>query len=176
MLILFSDKGVCINGFAHESKMNGWRRIENKKSFIQELFGTKEETTLVQEISEGVLEGLPKEFHGFIFGEPVKSIGTTFCIWQTKTNHEWKIGNPKLPDDNYKDGSADLLQLLDGKPTTYKKWAEDYYELEISEEPIIRIFNGEMVTKELIQKLTLDLEDVGKLKSDLEEIGYPFEI
>lgn len=26
MLIFFGNNGTCINGFAHESKMNGWRK------------------------------------------------------------------------------------------------------------------------------------------------------
>ena len=84
----------------------------------------------------------------FIFGEPVKSIGTTFCIWQIQTDNNWRIGKVKLPNDDYKDGSIDLLQLLDGKPLTYKNWAEEYYEEnfednELKLELVEKIYNGE---------------------------------
>lgn len=132
MLIVFSKNGTCINGFAHESKMNGWRNIsiEEKKSFAKKLFGSKKEakTELTQIIPKGVVDDLSEIFNEFIFGEPVKSIGTTFCIWQTDTDNNWKIGEVDLPKDQYKDGSNDLLQFLDGKPLTYKNWADEYYE------------------------------------------------
>lgn len=119
MLILFSSEGTCINGFAHESEMNGWKKEPN--------------TGLIQKIQNGIIDDLPSMFRDFIFGEPIKSIGTTFCIWQTKPDKEWKTGAVVLPENNYKDGSSDLLQLLDGKPSSYKKWAEEYYEEEFEE-------------------------------------------
>lgn len=176
MLILFIAEGVCINGFAHESKMNGWRKEmpKEKESFWGKLFRVKKEITSksIQKNSHGVLEGLPKKFNNFIFGEPIKSIGTTFCIWQTKTDNEWQTGEISLPNDEYKDGSSDLLQLLDGKPTTFQNWAEDYYEKEINIEAVEKVFGGEIITKELVNVLNSELEVYEKLKSDLEEIGY----
>ncbi|CAN0198070.1 unnamed protein product [Discosporangium mesarthrocarpum] len=176
MLILFAKEGTCINGFAHESRMNGWKKVEvqEKKSFAEKLFGTKKEvkTKLIQEIPFGILEGLPKVFNEFIFGEPVKSIGTTFCIWQIRHDEEWKVGEIKLPDDDYKDGSKDLLKLLDGNTLTYKNWAEEYYEIELKQELIEDVFNGKEITDELIKGLNPELEDKEKLRSDLEEIGY----
>ena len=64
MLILFTKEGTCINGFAHESRMNGWKKIEfqEKKSFARKLFEKMKEvkTKLIQEIPFGVLKGLPK--------------------------------------------------------------------------------------------------------------------
>ena len=176
MLILFTKEGTCINGFAHESLMNGWKKVEikEKKSFAEKIFGTKKEvkTKLIQEIPFGVLEGLPEKFNEFIYGEPVKSIGTTFCIWQIGNDEEWKIGKIKLPNDDYKDGSKDLLKLLDGNPLTYKTWAEEYYEIELKQELIEDVFNGKEITDKLLDELNPGLEDVEKLKSDLNEIGY----
>ncbi|WP_109434667.1 hypothetical protein [Aquimarina sp. AU119] len=185
MLIVFGENGVCINGFAHESEMNGWKNvsIEEKKSFIEKLFGSKKETKteLTQEIANGILNGLPKTFNEFIFGEPVKSIGTTFCIWQTKTDENWKIGKIELPKDEYKDGSSDLLQLLDGNPMTYKNWAEEYYEEEFESrdlklEVIEKIYSGIVISKDLILEINPEFENFEKLKSDLNEIGYENEL
>ncbi len=181
MLIVFNGNETCINGFAHESEMNGWKNIpiEEKKSFIDKLFGSKKEikTELTQVIQSGVLDELPKVFNDFIFGEPVKSIGTTFCIWQTETEKYWKIGEIDLPKDEYKDGSSDLLQLLDGKPLTYKNWAEEYYEETFEEnelklELVEKIFNGQIITKELANEINPELDDFEQLKSNLDEIGY----
>lgn len=185
MLIVFSKKGTCINGFAHESEMNGWENIpiEEKKSFIEKLFGSKKEvqTELIQKIPKGVYDNLPEVFNEFIFGEPVKSIGTTFCIWQTVKENNWKIGKVKLPRDKYKDGSEDLLQLLDGKPLTYKSWAEEYYEGNFEEnelklELVEKIYDGIIITKELVLQLNPELCDFEQLKAELNEIGYDHKI
>ena len=185
MLITFSNIGTCINGFAHESEMNGWKNIpiEEKKSFTEKLFGSKNEikTELTQIIPKGIVDNLPKVFNEFIFGEPVKSIGTTFCIWKTETDDNWKIGKVDLPKDGYKDGSTDLLHLLDGKPLTYKNWAEEYYEENFEEnelklELVEKIYNGTIITKELVLELNPELDDFEKLKSDLNEIGYEHKI
>ena len=185
MLMVFSKNGTCINGFAHESEMNGWKNIpvEEKKSFVEKLFGSKKETKmeLTQIIPKGVVDNLPKVFNDFIFGEPVKSIGTTFCIWQTESDNNWKIGKVDLPKDEYKDGSNDLLQLLDGKPLTYKNWAEEYYEENFEEkelklELVEKIYKGAIITKELVLELNPELDAFEQLKSDLNEIGYEHKI
>ena len=185
MLIIFSQNGTCINGFAHLSEMNGWRNIpiEENKSFLEKLFGAKREvkTELTQRIPKGVVDTLPHVFNEFIFGEPVKSIGTTFCIWQTESDNNWKIGEVDLPKDEYKDGSNDLLQLLDGKPLTYKNWAEEYYEgnfekNELKLELVEKVYDGAIITKELVLELNPELDDFEQLKSDMNEIGYKHKI
>lgn len=120
-------------------------------------------------------------FNEFIFGEPVKSIGTTFCIWKTTDNSNWTTGQIEFPNDDYKDGSSDLLQLLDGKAFTYKEWAEEYYEEEFNDRElqiglVEKIYNGAVLTKDLVLEINPNLEDFEKLKSDLNEIGYENEI
>jgi len=180
MLILFSNYGCCINGFAHESVMNGWQnvRFERKKSFLTRLLGIDQEpsTKLEQKIVVGVLEGLPEVFNDFIYGEPVRSIGTTFCIWQTEADNEWKTGNLKRPTDTCEDGSDNLLVLLDGDPLTFKRWAEEYYDCTINKALITKIFSGEAITRDMVISLNPEITDYDQLKSDLEEIGYAHEL
>ncbi|MFK8160831.1 MAG: hypothetical protein AB8H12_00065 [Lewinella sp.] len=174
MLILFSEQGTCINGFAHESEMNGWKRAKQnqKKSFFQKLYGSREK--LVQELPKGLVDDLPKVFNDFIFDEPIKSIGTTFCIWRTTTDQEWIMGNTPSFDNKYGNGSSYLLQLLDGSPMSYKRWAEDYYEeIDLNLEAIEKLYNQTVLTKELIISINPEIEDIESLKSDLQEIGYP---
>ena len=184
MLIIFSEEITCINGFAHESIMNGWKNIhiEEKKSFAAKLFGSKKgfKTELTQIIPKGIVDNLPIIFNDFIFEEPVKSIGTTFCIWQTKSDSNWRIGNVNLPNDEYKDGSRDLLELLDGKPLTYKNWAEEYYEesfedTELKLELVEKIYDGSIITKEIVLEINPDLIDFAQLISDLDEIGCKYQ-
>lgn len=64
MLILFRHNGCVINGFAYE-----YQQQEKQK----------------------LTKDLPSIFEEFIFGEPVKTIGTTFCVWATEQK-KWKNG------------------------------------------------------------------------------------
>jgi len=185
MLIVFNGNETCINGFAHESEMNGWKSVPiiEEESFRKKLFENKSKpkTKLIQNIWNGILDDLPSTFNEFIFGEPVKSIGTTFCIWKTKLSEKWEIGKIEFPKDDYKDGSKDLLELLDGNPMTYKSWAEEYYEenfenRKLKIELVKKIYNGIKITKELVLEINPDLEDFEQLKSDLNEIGYENEL
>ena len=137
--ILFSHYGSIINGQAHESEMSSWIEREvlpiTFKEKLAKLFGQKK-TTTEPKIWVGVVDDIPNEFKEFIFGEPIKSIGTTFCIWRKADEDKWNIGNIQFPKDKYGDGSADLLYILDNNPSTYKKWANEYYEEQFDEHPL----------------------------------------
>ena len=175
--ILFSKFGAVINGFAHESEMNGWEEVEIvEKSFFKRVFG-KKESELIQDIWNGVVENVPDEFRDFILSEPVKSVGTTFCIWRKNEDKHWKIGNIEFPKDNYGDGSADLLKILDNNPETYIKWALNYYEgnfenTKLKLETVKYIYESKMITKEIVLELKPEIEDFDVLENELKEIGY----
>ncbi|MFT5645390.1 MAG: hypothetical protein ACI976_000060 [Aureispira sp.] len=150
MLILFTKTGTVINGFAHES------------SFRDKDFITKD---------------LPKEFQAFIFGEPVASIGTTFCIWNLESDTKWISNKKELKDKNLYDGSEELLELFDGKPETFHQWAEDYYELENLPLALVKqIYDHAPITAEIVHQLNPALDDLEQLKKDLEEIGYAYKV
>jgi hypothetical protein len=69
------------------------------------------------------------------------------------------------------DGSEKLLSIFEDTPTTYKNWAEQYYELELPETEILAIFEHQPLTDELVQVINPD----SSLEEDVEEIGYPTE-
>jgi hypothetical protein len=182
MLILFSEAGVIINGFDHESPMSRWHDesppIEKGVlGFLKSLVNGHQKVS-VQDIWPGVLDQVPPAFHAFVFGEPVKSIGTTFCIWHVAGDNAWRTGTVQFPDGDDADGSGDLLELLTGDPAAYHAWATDYYEryeeaaLDLA--IIQQIYDGTPITKAMAQKLNPDLttEDFEELRQDLDEIGY----
>ena len=152
MLILFTKNGCVINGFAHE------------------LYDFEENLPSKSEL----IKGIPDVFNDFILGEPVATIGTTFCIW-TNENNQWQLGNIK----HFEDGSEEMLSIFDGNPQTYIDFAIDYFEEDYSstenaKNTVIKIYNHETLTREMVLSIVNELEDWAQLESDLEEIGYPY--
>ena len=141
LLILFRQDGCVINGMAHN-------------------YYPKDKTRLTQ--------GLPEIYETFIFGEPVHSIGTTFCIW-TNSENKWQTGQV----DSFEDGSDDLLRILDCDPQTYLAWATDYYETEIDFAAVSKIYRSEPLTNDMVLAVNNAFDHWQQLKEDLEEIVYP---
>lgn len=147
MLILFRQDGCVINGFAHE---------------------------FYQQDKQKLTTNLPSIFDEFIFGEPVKTIGTTFCLWTTEDKH-WQVGQI----ENYEDNSEEMLNIFDGNPQTYIDWATEYFEESYIEsgiplDTVTKIYGGQTLTKEMVLTIVEELEDWEQLESDLNEIGYPY--
>lgn len=154
LFILFRDEGAVINGYTSESDQSNGEQ-SNK---------------------EALTDQMPAVFDEFMFGEPVNSSGTTFCVW-TNTKGEWTTG--LLPEED--DYSEELLSALDGNAKTYTTWASKYYEGSYVEsgiplETVTAIFNQEQLTTELVLSLVDHLDDWEQLKDDLTEISYQYHI
>jgi hypothetical protein len=148
MLLLFLKDGCVINGFAHEYEQQNLDKLTHN---------------------------LPSMFDEFIFGEPVKSIGTTFCIWTTDSK-SWKVGQL----ENFNDNSEYMLKIFDGQPQTYIDWATEYFEDSYKEsgiplDTVTKIYEGQSLTKEMVLSIVDELEDWEQLEIDLMEINYPFD-
>ncbi len=143
MHVLFRENGSVINGFAHEYE---------------------------KQDKSALTKGLPSIFHEFIFGEPITSIGTTFCLWTTEPKN-WQVGKLESIEDN----SEEMLNIFDGQPQTYIDWATDYYEMDNLPLNIVsKIYQGQPLTKKMVLSLAGKLEDWEQLKKDLSEIDYPY--
>ena len=151
--ILFNSTGAIIKGFAHESPMSPYTN-ESKTSW------------------PGVLDDVPAEFQGFL-AEPAFSIpDTSFCIWRKYSESSWQRGRIAYPEGNDPDGSEDLLAILDGVPSTYQAFAQDYYEQEINLSAVEHIYANKTLTEKIVSVLNADVT-MDDLKADIEEIGYP---
>ena len=150
LLILFKQEGTVINGFSSEAE----EAVDKEK----------------------LSAALPATFHEFIFGEPVNSIGTTFCLWKSG-NGDWHTA-AATTEEEY---SEELLSPLDAEPATYIKWASDYFmgsyrETGIPLQVVTSIFNQEPLSREMVLALVDTLEDWDQLLEDLAEISYPHHI
>jgi hypothetical protein len=149
MLILFAPEGAVINGYA-----DGLEEPDKAQ----------------------LTHGLPQPFHEFIFGEPVNSIGTTFCLW-TEGGQPWQLGKGATDDD----GSDELLYILDGHPRTYIDWAQEYFEEDrfhkdgLPVGTVTQLYYGETLTKPMVEALVTHVADWEALRRDLDEISYPYD-
>jgi len=149
LLILFRKDGCVINGMTHEYYPKDKIKLTN---------------------------GLPKIYDEFIFGEPVNSIGTTFCLW-TNNENVWQIGTL----ESFEDGSDQMLEIFDGNPQTYIDWSTDYYEdgfivNENTLKAVEDIYNGKTLTKSMVLTINNNIGHWEQLREDLVEINYPNDI
>lgn len=148
LLILFRKEGTVINGFSADAEE-----------------GDKEKLTAQ----------LPAVFQEFMFGEPVSSTGTTFCIWQLE-GESWKTGIASENDNH----SEELLSALHPNPASYTAWATTYFnsfkQTGIPIDVVTRIYAQEALTKEMVLSIVRQLEDWELLQEDLAEISYPYHI
>ncbi|MGI4870817.1 MAG: hypothetical protein ACRYFX_06515 [Janthinobacterium lividum] len=148
MLVLFRPEGCIINGFLHEYE---------------------------QPDKAQITRGLPAAFDEFMFGEPVNTIGTTFCLWYTPA-HGWQTGVVENADD----GSEELLDIFDNQSATYAEWANEYFlddtdRRPLTAEAVAPVYRGEALTKAMVLAINEEMEDWTMLAADLQEIGYPYE-
>src|SRR5262249_36369016 len=105
--------------------------------------------------------------------EPAFSMeDVTFCIWRRHDDSVWQCGVTQFPAENDPDGSEHMLAILDSNPETYHAFAQEYYELSLSVEPIEHIYNHRPLTEEIVGALNPSLAPTD-LEADALEIGYP---
>jgi hypothetical protein len=145
----FAAPGCFLKGFAHESPMASNGRVW-----------------------PGVLEQVPSDFSPGVKEPAFKPEETTFCIWRRPSDSIWQRGNIQFPPGEDPDGSCYLLSPLDGRPETYQKWSEEYYERDVDLIAVREIYKRVPLSAGLVASLNPDLS-VEDLKEDLHEIGYP---
>lgn len=152
--ILFNRHGAILKGFDHESFMSPWARDD-------------------QSLWPGMFDGVPSQFSEFLT-EPAFDIpNTTFCTWRLNSDAQWQVGVTTYPDgEEGDDGSQRLLSIFIGGPTSYKEFAEEYYEKQLPLDSIVAIYRHETLTPQLVGSLNPSV-DYTALEKDVQEIGYP---
>lgn len=149
----FNEAGCFLKGFAHEAP----------KSL---------------RVAIGFFEGVPTEFADFCREPAFDMDNTTFCLWRKYGDDAWHQGRDSYPSAPHPDGSEELLAILDGNPSSYKDWAEDYIgeewgeDRQLSISDVARIYQHAPLTEELVIAINPDRK-LSDLTEDIKEIGYP---
>jgi hypothetical protein len=97
----------------------------------------------------------------------------TFCIWRRHTDPTWSVVSPASgvvwPEA---DGSAELIQILEGGAECYRGWAVDYYEREVPLSAVQEIYNHQPLNEQLVARLNPE-GSLASIATDALEIGYP---
>lgn len=143
---VFSKHGAFLKGLYHESEMaRGW---------------------------PGILDSVPDVFK-FALTEPAFSMEyTSFCIWRTYADDRWRTGHISFPPGDDPDGSAWMLAILDGNPSSYQRWAQDYYKRPVRLSAVEHIYAHQELTDEVIRTLNPETS-LSDLAGDISKIGYP---
>ena len=149
----FGIPGVFLKGFDHESEMSPW-------------------SMEISKLWPGVLDGVPDVFKSFATEPAFSMEDTTFCIWRGIQDSQWNAGEISFPAGDDPDGSQWMLSILDGNPSTYKAWAEDYYECSVSLPAVQRIYGHTPLTSALVRELNATVE-FDTLLADAAKIDYP---
>lgn len=147
LFALFGANGCFIKGFSHEHRLSDTPPMEYYKS-------------------------VPREFGSGVSEPAFSPDNVTFCYWQLESSEKWECAHVNLPNTDDPDGSAQLLLGLDGKPETYRSFAEDYYELSAPLSSISVIYDHQMLTEDIVRSLNPDVS-LSDLDAELASIGYP---
>jgi hypothetical protein len=120
----------------------------------------------------GIDTGLPQPFLEWKLNPYFEFEQTTFCIWRMAGDAVWRCGNQEPPLGDNPDGSAKLLQYLDGNPETYADWASARKGEPVDVDAVSYLFDRRPITESILRVLNPELE-YRALAHDLRSTGYP---
>ena len=148
--LLFSRHGAVLKGLAHESSLSHEGRLA---PHIEAL--------------------LPPVFARFVREPAFHLEWSTFCLWRQHDDLAWSVvPDPEASSSLKWDGSEELLRILDGNPSTYQAWAEEYYERDVSLPAVQAIYAHEALSAELVATLNEEAT-LKEVAADRAEIAYP---
>ena len=146
---LFTNAGVVVIGLDHEATMfrpgDPW---------------------------PGLIDAVPSDLAAAVNEPAFDARNCTFCIWRRVDGARWEHGPVRFPKGEDPDGSARLLQMLDGRPESYRAFAADYYEVDLPLDAVAAVYRHEPLTPALVARLHAGVT-IEMLREDASEIGYP---
>jgi len=151
--VLFTKDGCFLKGFDHESEMSSWSTPEQKPW-------------------PGIYNGVPEVLESALSEPAFSTNNVSFCYWRLTNDKTWSRGDFELPSSDDPDGAEYLLNILDGSPSSYQEYAEEYFEEDIPLSPIREIYSHKPITAKTLEYLNPEIT-LESIQQELEEIGYP---
>lgn len=148
----FTHSGCIIIGFAHESKMSPYR-------------------TNPPELWPGLLSDVPEEFKASLEEPAFDIASTTFIVWRRATDREWETSAIEYSNDEYGDGSHELLANLIYTAEEFAEWLSGNYEVEVDSGIVSSVFANNPLTNQQLSTLNPDAT-TKQLRKAVMETGY----
>ena len=130
LIVMFTQNGVLIKGFDHENELNQFAADEWDNAFFEHTYAE-----------------LPEEFAELLDEDDRDN--TTFCMWCMDDTDIW-VQNETEGNDGGKDF---LLGYIYKTSEEWSDWAKYYYETEIAQEVVQKVYNEKNLTEEDVVKL-----------------------
>jgi len=155
MFAHFTQSGCIIIGFAHESEMSPYR-------------------TSPPEHWPGLLSDVPIEFKASLEEPAFDIASTTFVVWRLSTDNAWHTARIEFSNDEFSDGSHELLSHLIYTAAEFADWLADNYEVDIDTDIVSAVFANKPLTKQQLSTLNPGAKTI-QLRKAVTETGYPLE-
>jgi hypothetical protein len=160
--IVFTDAGVFIRVFDHESEMTPYANDDHA-------------------LWPGLLDGLPPQFRPHV-SEPAfcdeGTLNATAVLWRSVDDGRWNTGAgitfppSRGPYDTSPDGAERLNILGDDIVDRYVDFASDYYEIEVDRAAVAHVVAMRPLTDAVVRALNPDI-DLTDVDDAVTRIGYP---
>jgi hypothetical protein len=160
--IVFTDSGVFIRVFDHESEMTPYANDDHA-------------------LWPGLLDGLPPQFRPHV-SEPAfcdeGHLNATAVLWRRISDSRWYAGTgiafppSRGPYDTSPDGADRLNILCDDVVDRYVDFAGDYYEIEVDRAAVAHVVAMRPLTDAVVRALNPDTT-LADVDSAVSRIGYP---
>jgi hypothetical protein len=145
--IVFTDAGVFIRVFDHESEMTPYANDDHA-------------------LWPGLLDGLPPQFRPHL-SEPAfcdeGTLNATAVLWRRVDDDRWNTGTgitfppSRRPSDTSPDGADRLTILCDDIVDRYVDFASDYYEIEVDRAAVAHVVAMRPLTSAVVRALNPDI-------------------
>lgn len=153
--VVFGPSGTYIRMFDHESALSPWR-----------LGG----------VAPGVVAAVPSVVAEYVtepsFGEPDGGPAITACVWRLRDDERWSAGVPSDPLLATAEDGAWLLDVVDGEAASYRRFAEDYYEVPVDAAVVAAVLASAPLSREMVTLLNPEAE-VDEVLAEVATMGYP---
>jgi hypothetical protein len=160
--IVFTDAGVFIRVFDHESEMTPYANDDHA-------------------LWPGLLDGLPLQFRPHV-SEPAfcdeGNLNATAVLWRRISDGRWHTGTGIMfppsrgPYDTSPDGADRLGILCDDIVDLYVDFANDYYEIEVDPAAVAHVVAMRPLTDAVVRALNPDT-NLTDVDDAVTRIGYP---
>lgn len=148
----FIPAGCFIKGFAHESEMTPYKKDP-------------------PQLWPGLLSSVPAEFQQSLNEPALDMAATTFAIWRLIADPKWSTDDIEFPDNQYADGSFELLQPITYNHREFADWLSENYEVDVDADVVASVFDGQPLSESQLSHLNPS-QPIRALRDAIRETGY----